>query len=92
MSELVRLPAMELQGLLNSGEVSSREVVQAHLERISSVEPVVKAFLHVSDQALVEAEAIDSRRAKGEALPATAGLPIAVKDVLCTPGMPTTAG
>ena len=92
MSELVRLPAIELQGLLNSGEVSSREVVEAHLERISSVEPVVKAFLHVSDQALVEAEAIDARRAKGEALPATAGLPIAVKDVLCTPGMPTTAG
>ena len=92
MSELTRLPAIELQGLLNAGEVSSVELVSAHLERMEQVEPTVKAFLHVSDHALDEAKAIDDKRAKGEELPATAGLPLAVKDVLCTSDMPTTSG
>ena len=92
MSELTRLPAIELQGLLNAGEVSSREVTQSHLNRISQVEGKVQAFLHVSEKALEQADDIDSRRAKGEELPSTAGLPLAVKDVLCTTDMPTTAG
>lgn len=92
MSELFRLPAIELQGLLNAGEVSSREIVQSHLDRVSAVDGVVKAFLHVNDQALAHAEAIDEARAKGESVPPTAGLPIAAKDVLCTTDMPTTAG
>ena len=92
MSELTRLPAIELQGLLNAGEVSAQEVTQAHLDRIAEVEDSVKAFLHVSENALAEAKSIDARRAAGESLPATAGLPIAVKDVLCTTDMPTTAG
>ena len=92
MSELTRLPAIELQGLLNAGEVSSVELVSAHLERMEQVEPTVKAFLHISDHALDEATAIDAKRAKGEELPATAGLPLAVKDVLCTSDMPTTSG
>lgn len=92
MSELIRLPAIELQGLLNAGQVSAREVVSAHLERISEVDGTVKAFLHISERALSEAEAIDQARVNGEALSPTAGLPVAVKDVLCTSDMPTTAG
>jgi aspartyl-tRNA(Asn)/glutamyl-tRNA(Gln) amidotransferase subunit A len=92
VSELTRLPAVELQGLLNAGEVSSVDVVSAHLERINAVDDTVGAFLHVSDHALEDAKAIDDKRAQGETLPATAGLPIAVKDVLCTTDMPTTSG
>lgn len=92
MSELIRLSAVDLQGLLNAGEVSATDVAKAHLERIDAVDGDVRAFLHVSDHALAQAEAIDKARAAGDALPATAGLPIAVKDVLCTTDMPTTAG
>lgn len=66
MSELTRLPAIELQGLLNAGEVSAQEVTQAHLNRIAEVEGSVKAFLHVSENALAEAQAIDAQRVAGE--------------------------
>ena len=54
---------------------------------------VVHAFLHVChDEALATAREVDSRRARGERLPALAGVPIAVKDVVVTKGIPSTAG
>lgn len=92
MSEIHRLSALDLQGLLQSGEVSATEVTQAFMDRIAAVEPVLNAFVHINEGALAEAQKIDSARAQGENLPATAGLPLGVKDVLCTVGMPTTAG
>lgn len=92
MSDLRRLSALDLQGLLQSGEASATEVTQAFMDRIGQVEPVLNAFVHINDRALAEAQEIDTARAQGESLPATAGLPLAVKDVLCTVGMPTTAG
>ena len=92
MSDLTRMSAVDLSLLMTSGEVSSHDVVSAHLERIQQVEPSLHAFLHVSDHALDDARDIDRRRIAGENLPATAGLPLATKDVLCTMDMPTTAG
>ena len=92
MSELHRLAAVDLQGLLQSGEVSAREVTEAFLNRIAQVDDQLHAFLHVNDSALDHADAIDSARAQGESLAPTAGLPLGVKDVLCTVDMPTTAG
>lgn len=92
MSDLTRLSAVELSRMMSSGEVSSEEVVSAHLSRIHEVEPAIHAFLHVSEHAIDEAREIDRRRGAGESLPVTAGLPLATKDVLCTVDMPTTAG
>lgn len=92
MSDLHRLSAVDLQGLLQSGEVSAAEVTQAFVERIEQVEPALNAFLHVNAHALDQAKSIDQKRQAGESLPATAGLPLGVKDVLCTTDMPTTAG
>lgn len=89
---LITLPASTLAGLLASGEVSSVEATRAHLDRIAAVDGDVHAFLHVNAGAVDTAAAIDARRAAGETLGPLAGVPIAIKDVLCTIGMPTTAG
>ncbi|MFT3862594.1 Asp-tRNA(Asn)/Glu-tRNA(Gln) amidotransferase subunit GatA [Micropruina sp.] len=93
MSELQRSTAAELAGLIGSGQASSREITQAHLDRIEAVDGDVRAFLHVDgERALAAADAVDARRAAGEALGPLAGVPLAVKDVFCLTGAPTTAG
>ena len=89
---LIYESAASLAAKLSSGEVSSVEVTQAHLDRIAAVDGDVHAFLHVSESALADAAAIDARRASGESLPELAGVPVAIKDVLTTIGMPSTAG
>jgi aspartyl-tRNA(Asn)/glutamyl-tRNA(Gln) amidotransferase subunit A len=92
-SELIRKSAADLAGLIARGEVSSVEVTRAHLDRIAAVDDRVHAFLHVdSAGALAAAQAVDARRAAGETLGPLAGVPVAVKDVLTTRGVPTTAG
>ncbi|MBD8080473.1 Asp-tRNA(Asn)/Glu-tRNA(Gln) amidotransferase subunit GatA [Cellulosimicrobium arenosum] len=93
MSDLTRLSAAELAARLGAGDVSSVEVTQAHLDRIDQVDESVHAFLHVSSEdALATARDVDARRASGDELHPLAGVPVAVKDVVVTKGMPTTAG
>ncbi|MFE6971040.1 Asp-tRNA(Asn)/Glu-tRNA(Gln) amidotransferase subunit GatA [Isoptericola sp. NPDC057653] len=93
MTDLTRLSAAELADALARKEASSVEVTRAHLDRIAAVDGDVHAFLHVSDEdALATAADVDARRAAGEELHPLAGVPIAVKDVVVTKGMPSTAG
>jgi len=93
VTDLTRLPAATLAGLLASGDVSSVEAARAHLDRIDAVDADVHAFLHVAgDKALAAADAIDARRAAGDALGPLAGVPVAIKDVLATVDMPSTSG
>ncbi|MEH1168857.1 Asp-tRNA(Asn)/Glu-tRNA(Gln) amidotransferase subunit GatA [Micromonospora sp. CPCC 205539] len=93
MSDLTRMTAAEIAALVAGGETSAVEVTQAHLDRIAEVDDRVHAFLHVdADGALAAASAVDERRAAGEELGPLAGVPVAVKDVLATRGVPTTVG
>ena len=85
--------AAELASQIAAGEVSAVEVAQAHLDQIAAVDPSVHAFLHVeSDRAIAQALAVDDARRAGEQLSPLAGVPIALKDVFCYSGAPTTAG
>ncbi|MCW3157577.1 Asp-tRNA(Asn)/Glu-tRNA(Gln) amidotransferase subunit GatA [Micropruina sonneratiae] len=93
MSALLQSSAAELGRAMASGQVSSREVTQAHLDRIHAVDGDVRAFLHVdAERALAAADAVDARRAAGAELGPLAGVPIAIKDIFCMTGAPTTVG
>jgi aspartyl-tRNA(Asn)/glutamyl-tRNA(Gln) amidotransferase subunit A len=89
VSELIQRSADETARLIVAGEVSAVEVAQAHLDRIAAVDDRIHAFLHVdSDGALQQAKRVDS----GELTGPLAGVPLALKDVIVTRGVPTTAG
>ena len=88
---LTDLTATELLAELAAGRVTSVELTRAFLARIEQRDAQVRAFLRVDPAAaLSRAEEIDRRRAAGKPLGRLAGLPVAVKDVLCTEGEPTT--
>ncbi len=91
---LTDLSLLEAQSALQKGEISSRELTQAALERISALDGALHAFLHVAaESALEQAEAADRRRKteNGGKSPLL-GIPLAVKDVLTVEGMPCTCG
>ena len=91
MSELIKKSASDLAALIKSGEVSAREVTQAHLDRIDTSDSSIKAFLYVDHEgALAQADRADKNRISNSS--ALNGVPLALKDVLTQKGIPTTCG
>ncbi len=81
---LTEQSATELLQLLNQGEISSVELTQNYLDQIEAKDREIGAFLRVdADAALARAADVDSRRQAGKPIGKLAGLPVAVKDVLC---------
>lgn len=81
----------ELKDLLNKKEVSSEDVVKSYLNRINDIDSKIGAFITIcEDEAIKNAKEIDSKRMKGEVLGALAGIPIGIKDNICTKDILTT--
>ncbi|MCE5230560.1 Asp-tRNA(Asn)/Glu-tRNA(Gln) amidotransferase subunit GatA, partial [bacterium] len=84
------LTLKQIQSLLDSGEVSSRELTQAYYDRIASIDSKTRAFLRLmTDEAFAQADAADAARKQGRR-GALLGVPIGLKDILCTRGTATT--
>ncbi|HEY0756694.1 MAG TPA: Asp-tRNA(Asn)/Glu-tRNA(Gln) amidotransferase subunit GatA [Ktedonobacteraceae bacterium] len=93
MSELYKLSIEEAGRLLRAGKLSSVELTQAHLDRIRAVDDKVKAFTLVTDDlALKQAEKADRRIRNGEDVTPLTGIPLGIKDVICTKDIVTTCG
>ncbi|MFJ5993429.1 Asp-tRNA(Asn)/Glu-tRNA(Gln) amidotransferase subunit GatA [Lentzea sp. NPDC092896] len=92
-NDLIHATAAELAAKIHSGEISSVEVTQAHLDRIAETDAKVHAFLHVDTEgALAQARKVDAAVKAGEQVSPLAGVPLALKDVITTEGVPTTVG
>jgi len=90
---LYQLKAHEISKLISDKEMTSEEITKAFLDRIEAVEPKVDAFITISsEQAMNQARAVDAKIARGEKVSSLAGVPIAIKDNMCTKGILTTCG
>ena len=93
VGELWRKGAVELASLMRSGEVSCREVVTAHLQRMDEVNPALNAVVRrLDDEALAAAHAADRAFASGSELGVLHGVPFTVKECIAVAGTPTTLG
>jgi aspartyl-tRNA(Asn)/glutamyl-tRNA(Gln) amidotransferase subunit A len=90
--DLHSLTIHELQEKIKSGEVSSTELTQSVFSRIDAVEDRVHSYIRLlKEEALTAAALADEKIKKGDIHPLT-GIPIALKDIVCTKGIPTTCG
>ncbi len=90
-SELTSISAAAARRLFDAQELSAAELTEAHLDRIARIDGTIQAYLTVTaDGARAQAAAADRRIRSGDATPMT-GIPVALKDVLCTVDAPTTA-
>lgn len=85
--------AVELLRMQATREVAAEQIVAASFASIRQSEPQIRAFTHLAEETAMEAaRQIDRKRERGDPLGPLAGIPVAVKDVLCTRDMPTTCG
>ena len=93
MGELVFRSASSLAGMISGRQVSSEEVVRAHLDRIEAVNPKLNAIVLVlADSALARARALDRELSRGVVVGPLHGVPVTIKDAIATAGVVTTGG
>ena len=92
MTELAGTGVAGARRLLGGGEVSARELAEAHIARMEARRSLNAFITETPERALADAEASDARRAQGGPLGPLDGVPVAIKDVFCTEGVATTAG
>ena len=91
--ELTRLSAWEMKKLLKKGEVSSEELVKAHLDKIEAMDKDLNAFITVNGEAAIQtARNVDKKIKNGEETGLLAGIPIGIKDNIMTKNLRTTCG
>ncbi len=90
---LIEKTALEIRELQNNGSVTAEEIAKQFLSQVKTHDGQIKAFLHIDPENILDqAKKIDEKRKQGKALGALAGIPVAIKDVLCCRGVPTTCG
>ena len=93
MPSLIDLSIHDLHNILIRREVSAVDVTRAYLERIDEVDPKIRAYLTITaDKALNQAEEADRRLKKTDDVTPLTGIPVGIKDVICTRGIRTTCG
>mgnify|MGYP001540073925 CR=1 FL=1 len=87
--KITRMTLLELSDAMQRGDLPSREVTQAYLDRIHQVEGKVQAYISLNEEeALRQADECDKKRQKGEKVSPLCGIPVAVKDNACRAGRP----
>src|SRR6202790_3502819 len=90
---IVDASASQLLSAMASGKLSAVDATRAFLDQIETHDGKIGAFLHVDREgALHQAALVDEKRRMGQPAGKLAGLPVAIKDVVCTRGLPTTCG
>ncbi|MCL5265467.1 MAG: amidase family protein, partial [Chloroflexi bacterium] len=89
--ELYKLTVHEAHDLLSRKQISSVELTQAVLDRIAQTDGTIKAYITVTPElALEQARRADEKIARGKAISPLTGVPVAIKDIMCTKGVVTT--
>ena len=91
--DIIKLTATQMREKLINKEISSREIVEAHFNRIEEMEDKLNAFITLTkEEALNTADRVDNKIKKGETLGPLAGIPIGIKDNIITKNIKTTCG
>ncbi len=91
MNDICKLSATELSYRVRTGELTALEVTESFWLRAQTLNPQINAFVTFNEKAEEQARAIDKKRKRGEVLGPLAGVPVGIKDMLCTKHLKTTA-